>query len=130
MMEILSMCRTSIAALAVSVLTLAGVAHAASQAVCRPKLSVSGVHFSEMIRPTMERHWRATVSVDASSCAPNAAGYFEMEFTRYKEIGLDLVFRKQFIWVPPSVLIGLDFGADEAVGHYTIVSITECPCRK
>jgi hypothetical protein len=121
--------RSVISSFVASALALVSVAQAAAQAVCRPKLSVTGVQFSEMIRPTMLRKWRATVLVDASACAANSAGYFEMEFTRYQEIGLDLDFREQFIWMPPSVLIGLDFAPGESVGRYAIVSVTPCTCR-
>ncbi len=127
------MCRIVICGLAASalvlVLALASVAPAASQAVCRPKLSVTGVQFSEMIPPTLERRWTATVSVDASRCAINTGGTFEIGFLRIKENGTDLEFREQFIWLPPSVKVSVDFWADEAVQQYWIDKIAPCVCR-
>jgi hypothetical protein len=41
-----------------SALGLAGVASTAGHPVCRPKLIVIDVQFSEMIPPTFERIWR------------------------------------------------------------------------
>jgi hypothetical protein len=38
-----------------------------------------------MIPPTPERKWTATVMVDASRCAANASGYFDLGITRLKE---------------------------------------------
>jgi hypothetical protein len=96
---------------------------------CKPELTIKEVHFSEMQLPTMERKWTAVVSVDASRCAANAAGYFEIVFDRLLEIGPDLEFREQFIWLPPSVEIGVDFGAYEAVERYRIDNVTPCACR-
>ena len=95
---------------------------------CKPDLVIKDVRFSEMQPPTMERKWTAVVSVDASRCAPNAAGYFEIVFDRLLEIGPDLEFRERFIWLPPSVKVGVDFGAYEAVERYRIDNITPCAC--
>jgi hypothetical protein len=74
------MCRTFISGLVASALALASVGQAASQSVCRPKLTVTGVQFSAMIPPTLERRWTATVMVDASRCAANASGYSISDF--------------------------------------------------
>ena len=123
------MCRTFISAVVASVLALASVGQAASQAACRPKLTVTGVQFSEMIPPTLERKWTATVMVDASHCAPDSAGYFDIIFIRLKENAVDLEFREEFIWLPPSVKVGIDLWADEAVDQYWITNITPCQCR-
>jgi hypothetical protein len=95
---------------------------------CTPALAVKEVHFSQMQAPNLERKWTAVVSVDASRCAANSAGYFEIVFTRLKEIGPDVEFREQFIWLPPSVKVGVDFAADEAVERYRIDNITLCSC--
>jgi hypothetical protein len=81
-----------------------------------------------MQAPTLERKWTAVVSVDTSGCAANSAGYFEIVFTRLKEIGPDIEFREQFVWLPPSVQVGVNFAADEAVGRYRIDNITPCSC--
>lgn len=109
-------------------LALASVAQAADQAVCRPKLTVTGIQFSEMIPPTLERKWTATVTVDASRCKANASGYFDLGITRRKEMGYELDFRERFIWLAPSVKIGVDFWADEAVERYWIENVTPCQC--
>jgi hypothetical protein len=122
------MCRTLIPGLIASALALAGSQAVAADAICRPKLTVTGVQFSEMVPPTMERRWTAVVTVDASRCAANASGYFDLGITRQKESGYELDFREQFIWLAPSVKIGVDFSADEAVERYWIENITPCKC--
>jgi hypothetical protein len=81
-----------------------------------------------MIPPTLERKWTATVTVDASRCAANASGYFDLGITRQKEGGYELDFREHFIWLAPSVKIGVDFAADEAVERYWIENVTPCRC--
>jgi len=101
---------------------------AVGEPACRPALAFKEVHFSKMQAPTLERKWTAVVSVDTSGCAANSSGYFEIVFTRLKEIGPDIEFREKFIWLPPSVKVGVDFAADEAVGRYRIDNITPCPC--
>jgi hypothetical protein len=101
---------------------------AVGEPACPPTLAFKEVHFSKMQAPTLERKWTAVVSVDTSGCAANSSGYFEIVFTRLKEIGLDIEFRQQFVWLPPSVKVGVDFAADEAVGRYRIDNITPCPC--
>ena len=122
--------RTRAAWLAACTLVFAGVSQATAGApTCRPVLNIKDVKFSPMTPPTMERKWSATVAVDASRCA-TTAGYFEIGFLREKENGMALEFREQFIWSAPSVLIGLDFWADEAVERAWIGSIQACPCAR
>jgi hypothetical protein len=122
------MCRILISSLVASVLALAGFAQGADHALCRPKLTVTDVQFSEMIRPNLERKWSATVKVDASRCAANASGYFNLGISRMKESGYEVEFREQFIWLEPAVKIGVDFAADEAVERYWIEKVTPCTC--
>jgi hypothetical protein len=105
-----------------------GVASTASYPVCRPKLTVTDVQFSKMIPPTLERKWTATVVVDASRCAPNASGHFDLGISRLKEWGNELDFREPFIWRGPSVKISVDFAADEWVERYWIENIAPCEC--
>ena len=45
-----------------------------------------------------------------------------------KEGAPELEFREQFVWLPPSVKVGVDFWADEAVEHYWIDNVTPCRC--
>ena len=111
-----------------STLGLASVVPITGQPLCSPKLTVTDVQFSEMIPPTLERKWTATVMVDASRCAPNASGHFDLGISRLKETGYELNFREQFSWVAPSVKIGVDFWADEAVERYWIENVTPCKC--
>ena len=101
---------------------------AVGEPACRPALAFKEFHFSKMQAPTLERKWTAIVSVDTSGCAANSSGYFEIVFTWLKEIGPDIEFREKFVWLPPSVKVGVDFAADEAVGRYRIDNITPCPC--
>jgi hypothetical protein len=96
--------------------------------VCKPVLNIVNSHLSD-VTPSMERKWTATVTADASRCA-TTAGYFELGILREKEESPDLAFREEFVWSAPSVLIGLDFWRDEAVGEYWIYSIQPCPCAK
>jgi hypothetical protein len=118
-------CLSGLLAGAVGVL---GVTQALGHQACKPALSFKEVQFSEMQPPTLERKWTAIVSVDASHCAANSAGYFEIVFSRLKEIGPEVEFREQFVWMAPSVKVGVDFWADEAVERFWIESITPCSC--
>jgi hypothetical protein len=104
------------------------VTQAVGQQVCRPTLAIKKVQFSEMQPPTLERKWTAIVSVDASRCAANSRGYFEIVFTRLSETAPDMEFRERFTWLPPAVKVGVDFWADEAGERYWIDNITPCPC--
>jgi hypothetical protein len=70
------------------------------------------------------------VTVDASRCAPHASGYFDLGITRLKEMGGELDFRERFRWLAPSVQIGVDFWADEAVGRYWIENVAPCKCAE
>jgi hypothetical protein len=112
---------------------LLGVSQAAGEPVCRPDLSFKQVRFSEMQPPTFQRKWSALVAVDASRCTANSSGYFEIAFRRLKEIGVEIEFREEFIWMEfqwsPSVKVEVDFWADEAVERYWIENVTPCPCR-
>jgi hypothetical protein len=122
------MCRTSLIPLMAGALGFASVVQAADQTVCRPKLAVTNVQFSEMIPPTFQRKWTAIIAVDASRCTANASGYFNLGISRLKESGYEIDFREQFIWLAPSVKISVDFSADEAVESYWIESVSSCPC--
>jgi hypothetical protein len=122
------MYRSLISSIVASTLGLASVVPVTGHPLCSPKLTVSDVQFSEMIPPTLERKWTATVMVDASRCAPNASGYFDLGISRLKETGYELDFRQQFIWLAPLVKIGVDFWADEAVERYWIENVTPCKC--
>jgi hypothetical protein len=106
-----------------------GAMPAVGQQVCRPALAIKDIHFSKMKPPTLERRWTATVSVDASRCAMNTGGYFEIGFSRLKENAVELEFREQFVWLPPEVKVSVDFWADEAVEAYWLDNVGPCPCR-
>jgi hypothetical protein len=122
------MYRSIISCAVASALGLTSIGPVSGQPACRPQLTVTDVQFSEMIPPTLERKWSATVMVDASRCAANASGHFDLGISRLKETGHEIVFSKQFIWITPSVKIGVDFWADEAVERYWIENVTPCIC--
>ncbi len=122
------MYRSCISGFLAGIVGLIGVTQAIGQQECRPALAFEEVHFSEMRPPTLERKWTALVSADASRCAANSKGYFEIVFTRLKEIGPEIEFRERLIWLPPSVKVAVDFAADEAVERYWIDNIAPCPC--
>jgi hypothetical protein len=124
------MYRSCIFALLAGSIGLMGVTQAAGQQTCRPALAFTVVQFSEMELPVMEWKWTAVVSVDASRCALNSSGYFEIGFLRLKENGVDIKFSEKFAWLPPSVEVAVDFWADEAVERYWIDNISTCPCSK
>ena len=121
--------RSIICALLAGGLGLVSMAGAVGAEPCKPNLDIRDVHFSKMQLPNMERKWTALVSVEASGCAANSAGYFEIVFVRSLEIGPELEFREQFIWMPPSVKVGVDFGAYKSVERYRIDNVTPCACR-
>ena len=110
-------------------MVLVSFTHALSNEVCKPTLTFKQVHLSEMRPPTQERRWTAIVTAEASRCA-TTAGYFEVGISRLKENGIELEFREQFIWSLPSVTVGIDFWADEAVESYWIDSVQACPCAR
>jgi hypothetical protein len=101
---------------------------AAGQQACRPALAVGHVELSPMRPPTLERKWTAVVSVDASGCATNSQGHFDIVFSRLKETGPDIEFRQRFMWRTPSVTVEVDFWADEAVQGYWLDNVAPCPC--
>lgn len=122
------MYRSSISGFLAGIIGLVGVTQTVGQQSCRPALEVKKIQFSEMQPPTLKRTWTAVVSVDASHCAANSTGHFEIVFTRLKETGPDLDFRERFAWQPPAVNVAVDFAADEAVQRYRIDNITPCAC--
>jgi hypothetical protein len=122
------MYRSFISGFLAGVIGLMSMTQAAGLKVCSPTLAFSEVQFSNMQPPALERKWTAVVSVDASRCVANSRGFFEIVFTRLKEIGPEIEFRERFAWLPPAVKVGVDFWADEAVERYRIDNITPCPC--
>jgi hypothetical protein len=122
------MYRSSISGFLVGIIGLVGVTQAVGQQACRAALEVLDVQFSQMQPPTRKRTWTAVVSVDASHCAANSTGSFEIVFTRLKENGPELDFRERFAWQSPAVTVAVDFAADEAVQRYRIDDITPCIC--
>ena len=119
-----------------TLIALISATEAIADNLCRPALALDEVEFSAMMPPTLERIWSAVVSIDASACAEDSKGQFEIVFTRLSENAPDLEFRKQYIWSAPSSVwpvpflgVGLAFAADEAVGHYRIDNVTPCACR-
>jgi hypothetical protein len=120
--------RSCTSLLLASVVGLTGITEAISQRLCRPTLTINDVQFSPMQPPTLRRKWTGVVSVDASHCAANSVGSFEIVFTRLSETAPDLEFRERFVWAPPSVNVAVNFAADEAVQRYRIDNITPCAC--
>lgn len=107
---------------------IAGMTPAIAEDACKPVLTISDVHFTEMQPPMLSRTWSAVVSVDASHCPANAAGTFDIVFVREKETAPDLEFRERFVWRAPSVHVQIDFAADESVQGYRIDNVTSCVC--
>jgi hypothetical protein len=126
------MYRSCISGLLGGLIGLVGATQAVSQQQCKPSLGFTEVQFSKMQLPTLERKWTAVVNVDASRCVANSAGYFEIAFSRSKEMGIEVEFREEFMWLgsAPSVAVEVNFWADEAVERYWFGTITPCACRK
>ena len=122
--------RSCTSLLLAGVIGLIGVTQAVGQRLCWPALRINDVQFSPMQPPTLERTWSAVVSVDASQCAADSSGYFEIIFARLSEFGPDLEFRERYAWRSPSVELAVDFAADEAVQHFRVENITSCVCIK
>jgi hypothetical protein len=122
------MYRSRISGLLAGIMGLVSVTQAVGQQECRPTLAFKEVHFSEMQPPTLQRKWTAVISVDTSRCAANSQGYFEIVFSRLKEIGPEIEFRERFTWLSPAVRAEVGFWADEAVERYWIDNIALCPC--
>lgn len=120
--------RSCISGFLAGIIGLVSVTLAVDQQECRPTLAFKEVHLSEMQPPTLERKWTAVVSVDASRCAANSHGYFEIVFWRLKEIGPEMEFRERFKWQSPSQKVEVGFWADEAVERYWIDNIAPCRC--
>jgi hypothetical protein len=112
------------------ILALASLTQAQGQQICRPKLNLQNVHFSQMQPKTLRRKWSAVVAVDASGCAANATGSFELGYTRLQEVGPDADFRQRFTWRVPSVRVQLDFAGTEAVQRYWIENVSACECAQ
>ena len=81
------MYRSCISGCIAGIVGLTGMTQAVGQQICRPALAFKEVQFSAMEPTTLERKWTAVVSVDASRCAANSEGYFEIVFSRLKETG-------------------------------------------
>jgi hypothetical protein len=111
------------------VIGLIGVTQAVGQRLCRPALRINDVQFSPMQPPTLERTCGAVVSVDASQCAADSSGSFEIVFLGLKETAPDFEFRERFRWTPPAVKVNVTFAFDEAVQHYAIDNVSACACR-
>ena len=121
--------RTCTMALLVAMVEFSGVTGGTAENLCRPALTLSEVQFSPIRTPKLQRSWTAVVTVDASECAVNSGGHFDIVFARLSENAPDLDFRQHFAWSPFSQNIVLDFAADEAVADYRIENITPCVCR-
>jgi hypothetical protein len=93
--------------------------------LCRPKLTLTQIRFSEA--RDLQRTWTANLAVDSKHCV-ESSGIFEIKFVRLKEVGPDLLFTERFKWGADMTEVSLDFWWDEAVGDYRIGDITPCGC--
>jgi hypothetical protein len=119
--------RFSVMSLA-GLLGIASLTQAQGEQLCRPKLQVQNVQFSDMQPKTLRRTWSAVIAVDASGCDPNASGYFDLGYTRLQEVGPDADFRERLTWRAPSVKVELDFAGIGAVQRYWIENVSACEC--
>ena len=122
------MTRTCAVALLVAMVEFSGVTGGTAENLCRPALTLSEVQFSPIRTPKLQRSWTAVLTVDASECAVNSGGHFDIVFTRLSENAPDLEFRERFVWSPFPRNVALDFAADEAVASYRIENVTSCVC--
>jgi hypothetical protein len=99
---------------------------AVAEPVCRPRLEVRDVAFSQAVN--LRRSWTATVDVDASRCA-TSSGLFALAFVRMAENAPDLEFTEPFIWRMAQTKVRVEFWANEAVQAHRIADVAACPCR-
>jgi hypothetical protein len=109
-------------------LGFAGLTQTLADPQCRPALTFKNVAFSPMQPPTMRRTWTALVAVDASRCAADSRGRFQIVFTRLQEFGPDSESGEDFIWTAPEVTVSVDLAPTETVERYRIGAVTPCPC--
>jgi hypothetical protein len=121
--------RSCTAAYLTAIIAFIGLPAGAAENLCRPALTLNAIQFSPIRTPRLQRNWTAVVSVDASRCAPNSHGHFDLVLTRLSENAPDLQFREQLVWSPPAVNVDLTFAADEAVENFRIENVTPCVCR-
>lgn len=108
---------------------LASLEQAIAAPTCKPALTFRNVRFSPIDLETMQRHWAATLSVDASSCA-TTSGSFEILFTLWSETAPDDALVRAFTWRPGLIEVTVDLAAGEAIGGYWLQGIGACPCRR
>src|SRR5215471_2821841 len=116
--------RSWICGLLAGTVAFAGLTPALTEPLCRPALTFKHVAFSPMQPPTMQRKWTAVVTVDASRCAADAWGHFEVVFTRLQEFGPDSESAEDFIWAAPEVNVAVTFAPSEAVERYRVGAVT------
>jgi len=121
-------CTAAPAAFLAAIIGPIGFTTAVAENLCRPVLTLSEVQFSPIRTPKLQRSWTAVLTVDASECAVNSGGHFDIVFTRLSENAPDLEFRERFVWSPFPRNVALDFAADEAVASYRIENVTPCVC--
>jgi hypothetical protein len=121
--------RSCTAAFLAAIITFIALSATEAENLCRPALTLNQVQFSPIRTTRLQRNWTAVVSVDASRCAPNSHGYFDLVLTRLSENAPDLEFREPLFWSPPTVNVDLTFAADEAVENFRIENVTPCVCR-
>jgi uncharacterized protein YjiS (DUF1127 family) len=112
--------------LVAGLLVVSSITQALSQEVCKPSLTTKESGHSDVVN--FQRKWTGVFAVDASRCS-TAAGPFDIEFVRLKEVGPDLSFTEKFTWRPEQVEVGLDLSWDEWVSAYRIGDVASCPCR-
>jgi hypothetical protein len=120
--------RRPASAFVAATLTLVCITQAGGTPSCRPNLTFKDVAFSPMQPPTMQRKWTARVAVDASRCAANSTGTFEIVFTQLQEFGPDTQSSENFIWAAPDVAVAVTFAPTEAVQDYRVGRVTPCRC--
>ena len=111
------MYRSLISGIVASALGPASILPVNGDPLCHPELAVTDVHFSEMLRPTLERKWTAIGSNDATSCQ-TGSGTLTSSLRGSARPAPDLKFSERFAWRPPSVDVAVDFAANEAVHSF------------
>lgn len=121
--------RTILRCTALGLITMIDAVQATAAPVCQPQLAFRQVSFSPINYETMQRRWRATLSVDASGCA-SASGRFEILFGLWSETALDDEFVRAFVWTPGVMEVAVDVAAHEAIAGHQLQNVAFCPCRE
>jgi hypothetical protein len=103
-----------------------GIARAAPEGFCRPRLELNPNRSISGVFP-QERIWKAELTGDASHCKEES-GLFQLQIMRLKDNAPDLDFLVTEQWRAGGFEIMLTSAPDEQIGLAQIMWISRCSC--